>query len=103
MDDFTLDMDMTRPLNAKLTNPIKAIRAKCIDCSGGSAREATNCWAKGCPIWAFRTGKNPYRKKRDISEATYAALSKHRKNVSDQKTLTTVSDFQQGGASEVSG
>lgn len=39
--------------------PIKAIRAKCIDCMGGSVYEVALCPSKDCPLWAFRFGKNP--------------------------------------------
>ncbi|WP_035873268.1 hypothetical protein [Cucumibacter marinus] len=42
------------------TSPIKAIRAKCIDCSGGNASEARKCTATGCALWPFRMGKNPF-------------------------------------------
>jgi hypothetical protein len=34
--------------------PIKAIRAKCIDCSGGSPSEARKCTAIGCAPWPYR-------------------------------------------------
>lgn len=44
----------------KLT-PLKAIRAKCVDCSGGNRKEATNCPSEKCPLWQYRTGKNPNR------------------------------------------
>jgi hypothetical protein len=40
--------------------PIKAIRAKCVDCCGGQASEVRKCVAVTCPLWAFRMGKNPY-------------------------------------------
>jgi hypothetical protein len=41
-------------------SPIKAIRAKCVDCSGGSMSEARLCVATGCALWAFRMGHNPF-------------------------------------------
>ena len=40
--------------------PIRAIRAKCVDCSGGSLSEARKCTAVGCPLWPMRMGKNPF-------------------------------------------
>ena len=43
---------------AKLT-PIKAIRAKCIDCSGRDLREIRECAITKCPIWPYRMGKRP--------------------------------------------
>jgi hypothetical protein len=39
----------------------EAIRAKCLDCMGGSAREVLLCVAVNCRSWPFRMGKNPYR------------------------------------------
>jgi hypothetical protein len=40
--------------------PISAIRAKCVDCSGGSQAEARKCVAYGCPLLPFRMGVNPF-------------------------------------------
>jgi hypothetical protein len=41
-------------------SPIKAIRAKCVECSGGSMTEARLCHLTHCPLWAFRMGSNPF-------------------------------------------
>lgn len=35
------------------TNPVKAIRAKCIDCSGGMLGEVRNCPIKGARCTRF--------------------------------------------------
>ena len=43
-----------------ITSPIKAIRAKCLDCCCGQANEVKLCTCKDCPLYAFRFGKNPY-------------------------------------------
>lgn len=50
------------------TNPVKAIRLKCLDCSGDSAAEVKQCVIPDCPLFPFRFGKNPYRTKREMSE-----------------------------------
>lgn len=42
-----------------LTSPLKAIRAKCIDCCCGSKHEVKMCTAKNCPLWLFRMGHKP--------------------------------------------
>ena len=55
-------------MNEKITNPVKAIRAKCLDCCCGSAANVKLCDIERCPLFAFRFGKNPYRSKRTISE-----------------------------------
>lgn len=43
-------------------SPLKAIRAKCVDCAGGSFQEVKNCPSEKCPLWPYRSGKNPNRK-----------------------------------------
>lgn len=50
------------------TNPVKAIRAKCLDCSGGDRKEVSHCPITKCPLYPFREGKNPYRTPRTMSE-----------------------------------
>ncbi len=41
-------------------SPIKAIRAKCVDCSAGDMSEVRKCVAFNCPLWPFRMGVNPF-------------------------------------------
>ena len=43
----------------EVLTPIKAIRAKCIDCSCGSLREVRECHMKDCTLWPYRMGKRP--------------------------------------------
>lgn len=52
----------------KIVSPVKAIRAFCLDCSGDSAAEVKSCTSQKCPLHAFRFGKNPYKKKREMTE-----------------------------------
>ena len=52
--------------NFSAQKPMKAIRAKCLDCCGNAA-EVRKCVAVDCPSWAFRMGTNPFRKKRTLS------------------------------------
>jgi len=40
---------------------LKVIQAKCVDCCGGEKMEVKLCTAKGCPLWPYRMGKNPFR------------------------------------------
>lgn len=37
----------------------KAIRLKCLDCSGGRTNEVRDCVATNCPLFPYRFGKNP--------------------------------------------
>ena len=40
-------------------SPIKAIRAKCLDCAGSEA-EVRKCVCSDCPLWPMRMGRNPF-------------------------------------------
>ena len=52
----------------EIRNPVKAIRAFCLDCCGGSSAEVADCTSRICPLKPFRFGKNPYRTKRELTE-----------------------------------
>jgi hypothetical protein len=41
--------------------PIKAIRAKCLDCSCWQPKEVRLCVHEKCPLFPYRMGKNPNR------------------------------------------
>jgi hypothetical protein len=38
---------------------LKAIRAKCLDCCGGSSAEVRKCTATACALWPMRIGTMP--------------------------------------------
>jgi len=40
--------------------PMKAVRAHCVECCGGSYAEANKCTATGCALWPYRMGRNPF-------------------------------------------
>lgn len=42
----------------KLT-PMRAIRAKCLDCCCGSMTEVRLCSAKDCPLYPYKSGHKP--------------------------------------------
>lgn len=42
--------------------PLKAIRAKCLDCVCGQLAEVRLCPSENCPLWPYRMGHNPNRK-----------------------------------------
>lgn len=46
----------------KKITPLKAIRAKCLDCSGFHPSEVRNCESTECPLFTFRMGRNPNRR-----------------------------------------
>lgn len=39
--------------------PIKAIRAKCMDCTCHQLKEIRLCPVTACPIWPYRMGHRP--------------------------------------------
>src|SRR5687767_3818149 len=57
-------------------SPIRAIRSKCLDCSGGVTSEIRKCVAVDCALWPFRTGSNPFHGKKEVA----SQLGPNRKN-----------------------
>ena len=39
--------------------PIKAIRAKCLDCCCQQMAEVRRCPSTACPLWEYRMGHRP--------------------------------------------
>lgn len=54
-------------MSEKITSPLKAIKAKCMDCCCFQYAEVKNCEAFNCPLYDFRLGKNPHIK-RNLTE-----------------------------------
>jgi hypothetical protein len=50
---------------------LKAIRVKCLDCSGGMQSEVRDCLVRNCALYPFRMGSNPWRA--PVSEERRAA------------------------------
>lgn len=75
---------------ANLKNPVKAIRANCLECCCGSAYEVERCPSTDCPLYPFRFGKNPYRTPRVLTDeqriAAAARLSNNRKKAQEART-----------------
>lgn len=67
-----------------VSTPMKAIRAKCIDCCAGYRSEVERCGAVNCPLYLYRMGKSPNRKPRQFTDeqrkAAAERLAKARKN-----------------------
>src|SRR5215471_6252336 len=62
-------------LKFRAQNPLKAIREKCLDCCCGKAAEVRKCVAVDCPLWPFRMGTNPFRKKREHTAEQRQAMT----------------------------
>lgn len=63
---------------------LRAIRAKCLECSGNSHAEVAGCLVSRCPLYPFRQGSNPWRA--EVSEARREAA--RRLAAARQKTRT---------------
>ena len=50
------------------SNPVKAIRMKCMDCFGGHRSEVDRCPVKDCALYPFRMGRNPFRAVREMTD-----------------------------------
>lgn len=42
--------------------PLKAARAKCLECAGGRPSLVRKCDSEDCPLYLYRFGRNPARK-----------------------------------------
>ncbi len=47
----------------KITNRGTAIRAKCVECSGGMLSEVRDCAVVACALYPYRMGTDPNNKK----------------------------------------
>jgi len=57
-------LDAKRERNARIKQygflaPLKAIRAKCLDCQGEGESWVRNCDLHDCPLWPYRMGRKP--------------------------------------------
>lgn len=48
---------------SKVKNPKTAIRAYCVECSGGSLKNVQECPIPKCALYPFRMGVNPHNLK----------------------------------------
>lgn len=72
--------------------PIKAIRAKCLDCCFDSNNEVKYCTVTQCSLWPYRLGRNPYRKEmtQEEKERAVANLRKRAPENREEKAETTL-------------
>lgn len=69
-------MGSTEMNEEKNMTPIKAIKAKCLDCCCGQREEVKLCPVEDCPLWTFRLGKNPNRSRNMTDEQRKAAAER---------------------------
>lgn len=61
----------------KRLTPIKAIRAKCLDCMVESSKEVRLCNIPECSLFPYRLGKNPARAKKGKGQVKDTILTKN--------------------------
>lgn len=54
---------------------LKAIRRRCLDCSGASPSEVAACKHVACGLHPYRLGKNPSRARHNLSDEMRAAIA----------------------------
>lgn len=63
-DDGRTDYrEVVKRYKDRIKNPKSAIRAMCVECSGGSLKEVQMCTVVKCALYPFRLGQNPHNKK----------------------------------------
>jgi len=67
------------------TNPVKAIREKCLDCMCGNSNEVKICPCADCALHPFRFGRNPYRQKREYTEEEREKMAERMRSLNAQK------------------
>lgn len=79
-DEPARTLEALRELGHQPEPVLKAIRQKCLECSGGSHAEVADCLVRECALFPFRLGKNPWRvpvseAQRQASRRNAAALA----------------------------
>ncbi len=69
----------------QITSPIKAIRAKCLDCCCEDRNEVKFCTAEKCPLYSFRFGKNPFMNRKPMTEEQKAKARERMLNMHNLK------------------
>ncbi|HBF36030.1 MAG TPA: hypothetical protein DDW50_01775 [Firmicutes bacterium] len=62
---------------------LKAIRSKCLDCSGGQIDEVRECTIQNCTLYPYRMGRNPFSNRK--GPGNIEALKKYRENQAKNK------------------
>ncbi len=60
----------------KTLSPLKAIRAKCLDCCCDQSKEVQLCPCDDCPLYPFRSGRDPARANRLTEEQRVKAAER---------------------------
>ena len=77
---------------AKDLTPMRAIRAYCLDCGNGSAKEVALCVIPACPLFPYRMGRRP-------TYIDFGAVEGHLAGPSRAPSTSVDSEHQDGPAS----
>ena len=74
----------------KRTSPLKAIRAKCLDCCGFQMGEVRLCPSEDCPLWKYRFGANKSgaRGNSKMSSKAKIVLAKRETKIKSKRGIT---------------
>jgi hypothetical protein len=65
---------------------LRAVHLKCYDCSAYNSNEIKECPVKDCPLYPFRQGKNPFRK-RELTDEQRQKIAERLNKAKTNKTL----------------
>lgn len=82
--------------------PLQAIKAKCLDCSGGELNEVRHCPKEDCALHPFRRGKKP-KEARQYSPEEVERLAARFRSKNAQKTGCFADNSYEGGCKSISG
>ena len=51
----------------KELTPLRAVKAWCRDCSGFQPKEVRLCPSSDCPLYQYRMGRNPRRRRQTVN------------------------------------
>jgi hypothetical protein len=88
-DPRKMTRDELREAGHEPMSPLRALRARCLDCCAGQANEVAACPVVECPSWPFRMGTNPWRKpaseaRRVSARRTMERINARRKRDGDE-------------------
>jgi len=75
----------------KKITPLKAIRAKCRDCSGDQPKEVRRCPVTDCPLFIYRFGRNHSRMRRTPTDGQI--LEKTRSETADSTNTEVLNEL----------
>lgn len=81
--------DVAKRNISNMKNPVKAIRAKCIDCCGAEdyIKRIKECEILECALYPFRMGTNPFRTKKALTEEQKEAAKERMRNARELNKL----------------